>query len=136
MTAEELINYLSDCDVTPKVLEYEELGDYLYNVSDEGPTEEQESLRAIIRDWRNTTWEERQEARHKLEGTYPCGPAILVHNLGGGEGGGESVERVWHFPKHDIYLKATAYYYSYDGISGWSDLYEVKPRQVMTTVYE
>lgn len=136
MTAEELINYLSDCDITPEVLENGELEGYLDNVSGEAPTEEQESLRAIIRDWRNTTWNERQEARHELEGTYPCGPAILVHDVGGGEGGGEHVERVWHFPKHDIYLEATASYYSFDGISGWGEFYEVKPRQVMTTVYE
>jgi hypothetical protein len=56
----------------------------------------------------------------------------------GGEGQGEHWHSVKYFPDHDIYIKVTGYYSSYDGteIDGWNSCSEVKPRQKVITVYD
>lgn len=56
----------------------------------------------------------------------------------GGEGQGETWYSVKHFKDHDVYIKVSGYYASYDGVSfdGWEDCIEVKPQQKTITVYE
>lgn len=57
----------------------------------------------------------------------------------GGEGEGENWWSVKYFPKHDIYVKISGYYASYDGTSfdGWEDdCKQVKPIEKTVTVYE
>jgi hypothetical protein len=63
---------------------------------------------------------------------------ICVYREGGGEGGGEYVERVYEVKKDGQtinFIRTTGFYDSYDGID-WSQLYdEVKPVQVTVTRY-
>ena len=57
----------------------------------------------------------------------------------GGEGKGESWWKIFHFPEHNVYIKVSGFYTSYDGVSfdGWDqDCREVKPVQKMVTLYE
>jgi hypothetical protein len=57
----------------------------------------------------------------------------------GGEGEGEEWYVVYHFPKHNIYLKCDGFYQSYNGTEfydGWDDCFEVKPKEITVTVYE
>lgn len=57
----------------------------------------------------------------------------------GGEDEGSDWWRVYHFTKHDIYIKVSGYYQSYSGteFDGWDDACEqVKPAQKMVTVFE
>lgn len=60
-----------------------------------------------------------------------------VHQQGG-ESKGDHWESVKYFPDHDVYLRVTGYYASYDGTSfdGWKDCREVKPKEKTITVYE
>lgn len=52
-----------------------------------------------------------------------------VHSEGGHEGGGSHAEKVYHFKKHDVYLKLAGYYSSYDG-TDWDDCFTiVKPEK-------
>jgi len=61
-----------------------------------------------------------------------------VHEVGGGEGGGDYVERVY---EHDndgepIFVRITGYYSSYNG-TDWNDgVKQVFPKQKTITVYE
>ena len=59
-----------------------------------------------------------------------------VHSKGGGEGGGDTVERVLHFVEHDVYISFGGYYSSYEGTEWDSEITEVKPKQVEVTIYE
>jgi len=56
----------------------------------------------------------------------------------GGEGEGENWYSVKYFPDHDVYLKVSGQYYSYDGthFDGWDKVKEVKPQEKTITVYE
>ena len=56
----------------------------------------------------------------------------------GGEGEGENWYSVKYFPDHDVYLKVSGHYYSYDGthFDGWESVKEVKPQEKTITVYE
>ena len=60
----------------------------------------------------------------------------IVNTVGGGEGGGEYVELVVHFKEHDVFLKATASYYSHHGIDYWQNWKEVTPKTKTVTYYE
>lgn len=64
----------------------------------------------------------------------------LVHSLGGGEGDGEYVERVFAIKdeKDEVlhYLRITGYYSSYSG-TDWDDKWvEVEPYEVVVTKYK
>jgi hypothetical protein len=65
----------------------------------------------------------------------------LVHQEGGHEGGGESVDRVYalkDFVSGDVhaFIRQTGYYYSHNGTE-WDDgLNQVYAREVMITIYE
>jgi hypothetical protein len=61
-------------------------------------------------------------------------PLKLVHSVGGGEGGGEYVERV--FEHAGIFVKLTGYYASYSGTDWDEDVVQVFPKQKTITVYE
>jgi hypothetical protein len=64
----------------------------------------------------------------------------LVHSVGGDEGEGERVVRVFlisdhHGPTADVYFRVTGHYTSYDGTE-WDRTFDiVVPRQVMVTQY-
>lgn len=64
------------------------------------------------------------------------GKSELVHDIGGGEGGGEYVEHVYHFIDHDVYARATGGYYSGSGTDWDGNFEEVFPRKVITIAYE
>ena len=60
-------------------------------------------------------------------------------NHHGGEGQGEDWYSVKYFPKHDIYIKVSGFYSSYDGVEfydGWGSCKEVKPIDRTVTFYE
>jgi len=55
----------------------------------------------------------------------------------GGEGQGDDWYSVKYFEDHDVYIKTTGYYTSYEGAefeNGYGE--EVRPKKVMITVYE
>lgn len=56
----------------------------------------------------------------------------------GGEGQGDTWYSVKYFKDHDVYLKVSGYYQSYNGtdFSGWGCVKEVTPTQKTITVYE
>lgn len=64
------------------------------------------------------------------------GESELVHEEGNTEGGGEYSELVRYFKEHDVYLKQTGTYYSYNGTDWNDDYHEVKPVEKIITVYE
>jgi hypothetical protein len=64
------------------------------------------------------------------------GPWVEVDQYGG-EGQGDDWYSVKHFTEHDVYIRTQGYYSSYEGTefdNGYGD--EVRPKQVMITVYE
>lgn len=58
-----------------------------------------------------------------------------VYAEGGNEGEGEYVERVWEYLPTGRLIRATANYYSYDGISEWSAFEYVEAYQKTITAY-
>lgn len=56
----------------------------------------------------------------------------------GGEDQGSDWYRVYHFVDHDVYIKASGYYSSYNGtdFNGWDSVEEVKPVVKQVTFYE
>lgn len=55
----------------------------------------------------------------------------------GGEGQGETYYTVVYFVDHDVYIKLSGFYTSYDGVSTDGYEYEeVKPIQKTITIYE
>lgn len=57
----------------------------------------------------------------------------------GGGGKGETWYKVFHFTKHDVYIRVDGYYTSYNGTDfydGWDSCSEVRPVQKTITVYE
>jgi len=72
------------------------------------------------------------EAQKLLE---TVGPTKIVHQEGDREGGGDHSEVVVHFEEHDIYLKATGYYSSYNGTEWNDEMTEVRPQEKVITVY-
>lgn len=63
------------------------------------------------------------------------GEVEMVYEKGGGEGGGQHVEKVFYFKAFDVYVKITGSYYSYDGTTWDSDFYEVIPHEVVSIEY-
>jgi hypothetical protein len=67
------------------------------------------------------------------------GECNQVHQKGG-EGQGDHWESVKYFPEHDIYIKVTGYYQSYNGTEfygGYKDCCsEVRPKEKTIIVYE
>ena len=64
------------------------------------------------------------------------GRIIEVDSNGGFEGGGDHMDKVFHFQEHDVFLRISGYYCSHGG-SEWSDeLEHVIPEQVMITKYK
>lgn len=64
------------------------------------------------------------------------GEVKLVNNEGNTEGGGEYSEKVYFFKDHNVYLKVTGCYTSYNGCDWNDDWTEVKPIEKTITVYE
>ncbi len=59
----------------------------------------------------------------------------LVHSVGGGEGEGDMVQRIFYFEQWNTYLAFTGYYSSYHG-TDWSNYIGiVKPVDRIVTVY-
>jgi len=64
------------------------------------------------------------------------GVAELVSKHGDSEGGGEYSDKVWFFKDHNVYLKITGVYTSYNGCD-WDDNWtEVAPKEKTINVYE
>ena len=54
----------------------------------------------------------------------------------GGEGQGDDYWAVNYFPEHDIYIKISGYYASYDGTTFYNDCYsQVTPKEETVIVY-
>jgi hypothetical protein len=64
------------------------------------------------------------------------GEVEIVHEEGDTEGGGDHSEVVVHFKDHNIFLRATGFYSSYNGTEWDSDLTEVEPYEKMVTFYK
>lgn len=65
--------------------------------------------------------------------------ACIEMDSGGGPDAGSGWWKVYHFPKHEVYMKIDGYYQSYEGLEiyeSWDACFEVLPKQVMTTIYE
>ncbi len=56
----------------------------------------------------------------------------------GGEGQGDDYWAVHHFVDHDVYIKISGWYASYDGadFDGWNSLKVVAPKEKTITIYE
>lgn len=57
----------------------------------------------------------------------------------GGEGEGENWWSVKHFVDHNVFIKVSGFYQSYNGTefyNGWEECSEVKPVEKVVTVYE
>jgi hypothetical protein len=69
-----------------------------------------------------------------------CGVTVeLVHDEGGGEGGGEYVERVYALILNGVqtsYVRQTGSYCSYDGTHWDEELQQVFPHEVMVIKYK
>jgi len=55
----------------------------------------------------------------------------------GGEGEGDEWYSVKYFPQHDIYIRVDGWYQSHNGteFDGWGCCTEVRPKEVLVTVY-
>jgi len=63
------------------------------------------------------------------------GEVEIVEEIGDTEGGGEKSVKVLHFKDHDVYVKFSGYYTSYDGTT-WNDEFkQVYPRKVEVVQY-
>mgnify|MGYP000846679829 FL=1 len=70
------------------------------------------------------------ETMFAYEPDYPeLGPCPIVDKLGDREGGGEDSHIVRHFTNHDVYIKITGFYSSYNGCDWDSGFEEVKPKE-------
>lgn len=63
------------------------------------------------------------------------GDIDLVNEEGDSEGAGEYSEKVYHFKNHDIYLKVTGCYTSYNGCDWNDDWAQVFPKEKTIVVY-
>jgi len=70
--------------------------------------------------------------------TTPFGNVQLNLDRTGGEGEGSNWSSTHYFKDHDVYLKTSGYYLSYNGteFDGWEDCVEVRPIEKTITVYE
>jgi hypothetical protein len=76
-----------------------------------------------------------EDYKNPIEG---IGEVQEIHQQGG-EGEGDHWESVKYFPEHNVYMKVVGRYSSYYGTdfdSDWSEVYEVKPKEKVITVYE
>jgi len=81
-------------------------------------------------------WRKSDERSHNYI-MYMFGTVICVAEHGG-EGKGEDWWKVFHFIDHDVYIKVQGFYQSYSGTEfydGWDSCTEVKPQEVVVTVY-
>tara|TARA_R110000868_G_scaffold76573_6_gene220168 strand:- start:5164 stop:5610 length:447 start_codon:yes stop_codon:yes gene_type:complete len=97
-----------------------------------------EPIVEVIGDWQSNR-DKRSARRTKyLNENTILGGCVEVDGNGGSDRGSDWW-RVYHFTKHDVYLKIRGYYTSYEGVSledGWDSCSEVVPKQVMVTIYE
>lgn len=62
--------------------------------------------------------------------------------VSGGEDSGSNWVRVYHFENHDVYLRVSGYYSSYEGVefndTSWetNEIKEVRPKEVIKVIYE
>lgn len=94
--------------------------------------------------WVNYIWEEgKQEEYNKLPNEYEIIKKLRLNweevDQYGGEGQGDTWYSIKYFKDHNVYIKVTGYYQSYNGTEfydGWDSCKEVLPRQKTITVYE
>lgn len=63
------------------------------------------------------------------------GIVTVVEEIGGGEGGGETVKIVYYFEKYNQYFQIDGYYTSHYGTEFDDGILEVFPREVVVTQY-
>jgi hypothetical protein len=64
------------------------------------------------------------------------GDVEVIDEQGGYEGGGDYAMKVFLFKAHNIYIKVTGFYSSYNGTDWDGTFTEVFPQQKTITVYE
>lgn len=68
--------------------------------------------------------------------TSIVGEVEIVYEVGDCEGGGDHSEVVVHFKEHNIFLKATGFYSSYNGTEWNSKITQVVPYEKVVTFYK
>lgn len=124
MNAENLIKNIKKANLEPLMFHYDEFeGSFDFNWDD----------------YKSLSWEETHEIyQNKFTeylSQYDIGSWEEVDSQGGGEGGGEHFHSVIFFKDHNVYLRADGTYYSYDGINGADEFYEVEPQEKTITIY-
>lgn len=64
------------------------------------------------------------------------GEIEVIHEEGDCEGGGDHSEKVFHFKDHNVFIRVTGFYSSYNGTDWENDWTEVSPKEKTITVYE
>lgn len=117
-----------------------EFADYGLTNSKLGIPEDYEPIPEGISDWqvRQGRYEANLARRNKwLNENHVLGGCVEMDS-GGGPNAGSDWWKVYHFTKHDVYLKVSGYYQSYEGLEipgGWNACREVFPKEVMVTIY-
>ena len=85
-------------------------------------------------------------AYHDIPGKSTGRNSVFIEGIGecievqqhGGEDQGSEWWSVKFFPDHDVYIKVSGYYSSYNGtdFDGWEDCHQVRPREKVIIVYE
>lgn len=78
--------------------------------------------------------DEREKNKKSLDEIV--GEVNEVHAEGQYDDGGESIERVYHFVRHNVYIKITGHWDSYDGVDIDREFEEVFPQEKKVIFYE
>ena len=85
----------------------------------------------------SSTWQEDQERENRYADSHPVGRAVQMASNGGMDRGSDWW-KVYHFVKHDVYVKVSGWYASHDGThfeDGWDACTEVQPQEEIVIRY-
>lgn len=149
MTFEQIINKLKTIFNKVDDFAYEERP---YNIEDYPEAVEAKKVRENFSNLHRVSWkwdtQENQILYEKLPNEYTIAERLWNESRDlywteveqvGGEGEGDHWHSVKYFPDHDIYIKVTGFYQSYDGTEfydGWDCCKEVRPQEKTITVYQ
>ena len=85
---------------------------------------------------KHLAWEDFDSDEQAAALAENIGEYKIVYSKGGNEGGGDTMIRVFEFVGHDVFLKATGYYASYNGTDWDGEFTEVRPHEKVITVYK
>lgn len=114
---------------------YDDEGEEQYEFNDDDKFDTPEILAEVerLKKISDRGWSHESKAYVNLLG---LGEIIEVEQEGGSEQG-SSWHTVKYFKDHDVYIRTDGYYSSYEGTEFYNGFgYEVKPEQVMITVYK